>query len=85
MSGRLESRDIEPREVSLSGLTEGEAKEFHKIFVLSFIIFVIVACIAHGLAWLWRPWIPGPHGYSTAMLLQHGPHAVAQLLTSRFA
>jgi light-harvesting complex 1 beta chain len=46
----------EERDVSLTGLTEGEAKEFHSVFVASFIGFSIVAIIAHVLAWNWRPW-----------------------------
>ncbi len=49
----------ERRDVSLSGLSEGEAKEFHGIFVTSFIIFTIIAIIAHVLVWQWRPWL-GP-------------------------
>lgn len=47
-----------------SGLTENEAREFHGIFVSSFIIFTFIAVIAHVLAWQWRPWLPGPEGYS---------------------
>ena len=54
----------ETRTGSLSGLTEDEAKEFHRIFVTSFIIFTVIAIIAHFLVWQWRPWIPGPGGYS---------------------
>jgi len=50
---------------SLSGLTDGEAREFHKIFVTSFLIFTAIAVVAHILVWLWRPWIPGPNGYSS--------------------
>jgi light-harvesting complex 1 beta chain len=49
---------------TLSGLTEDEAKEFHGIFVSSFIGFTIVAIIAHVLVWMWRPWLPGPDGYA---------------------
>ncbi|NKI34857.1 light-harvesting protein [Wenzhouxiangella sp. XN79A] len=49
---------------SISGLSEKEAKEFHKIFVVSFIVFTAIAVIAHILAWQWRPWIPGPEGYA---------------------
>ncbi len=49
---------------SLSGLSEGEAREFHRIFMQSFIAFVVVALIAHFLAWAWRPWLPGPQGYA---------------------
>jgi len=50
---------------TLSGLTEGEAKEFHGIFITSFIVFTVVAIVAHILAWLWRPWLPGEEGYSS--------------------
>jgi light-harvesting complex 1 beta chain len=54
----------ENRTGSLSGLTEAEAKEFHGIFVSSFIAFVAVAVVAHILVWLWRPWLPGVKGYA---------------------
>jgi light-harvesting complex 1 beta chain len=60
--------EYEKTEGSLSGLSVAEAKEFHKIFVISFALFVIVAIIAHFLAWQWRPWLPGPSGYTTSML-----------------
>ncbi len=49
---------------SLSGLTEDEAKAFHSVFVLSFLMFTGIAIIAHILVWSWRPWIPGVEGYS---------------------
>lgn len=52
---------------SLSGLREDEAKEFHALFVLSFIVFTVIAIIAHILVWQWRPWLPGSEGY-TSML-----------------
>lgn len=42
---------------SLSGLTEQEAKEFHGIFVSSFLAFTAIAVVAHILAWMWRPWL----------------------------
>jgi light-harvesting complex 1 beta chain len=45
------------RSGSLSGLTEQEAKEFHGIFVTSFIGFTLVAVVAHFLVWNWRPWL----------------------------
>lgn len=65
------------RSGSLSGLTEQEAKEFHGIFMTSFIIFTAIAVIAHFLVWQWRPWFPGPNGYSS---LTDGMNtAVAQL------
>jgi len=49
--------------VSQSGLSETEAKEFHGIFVTSFVIFTAIAVVAHVLAWMWRPWLPGVNGY----------------------
>ncbi len=48
---------------SLSGLSDNEAKEFHSIFVTSFIVFLVIAIVAHVLAWQWRPWLPGSEGY----------------------
>lgn len=45
------------RRVSLSGLTETEAREFHRIFVTSFVVFTIIAIVAHILVWQWRPWL----------------------------
>jgi len=53
------------RQGSLSGLTESEAKEFHGVFMTSFIIFLVIAIIAHILAWQWRPWLPSAKGYSS--------------------
>jgi light-harvesting complex 1 beta chain len=69
---------------SVTGLTETEAKEFHGIFVTSFITFTVIAIIAHFLAWQWRPWLPGPNGYTTSWLLQDAPgliaHTISQLV-----
>lgn len=50
---------------SLSGLTESEAKEFHSIFMTSFIVFTLIAVVAHFLVWQWRPWLPGASGYAS--------------------
>jgi light-harvesting complex 1 beta chain len=52
---------------SLSGLTAQEAKEFHGLFMTSFIIFTVIAIIAHFLVWNWRPWFPGVTGYASLM------------------
>jgi light-harvesting complex 1 beta chain len=60
---------------SLSGLTEQEAREFHRIFITSFIVFLIIAIVAHFLVWQWRPWLPGVNGY-TSMI--DGVHGVLQ-------
>jgi light-harvesting complex 1 beta chain len=62
-------------------LTEAEAKEFHGIFITSFIVFTVIAIIAHILAWMWRPWLPGPNGY--ALLNDAGAlisHTISQLV-----
>lgn len=56
--------DTTERSGSLTGLTAAEAKEFHSLFVLGFIIFTLIAVGAHFLVWMWRPWIPGPDGYA---------------------
>ena len=55
---------------SLSGLTDSEAQEFHKLFMQGFIGFTIVAVIAHILAWIWRPWLPGEDGYAAVSAVQ---------------
>ncbi|NCA88757.1 MAG: light-harvesting protein [Gammaproteobacteria bacterium] len=47
----------EEKKTSLSGLTEQEAKEFHSIFVSSFLGFTAIAVVAHILVWAWRPWL----------------------------
>jgi len=68
---------------SVTGLTEAEAKEFHGIFITSFIVFTVIAIIAHILAWQWRPWLPGPNGYATSWLIDHGnmvSHTISQLV-----
>lgn len=55
------------KEGSISGLTESEAREFHGLFVSSFVGFTVVAIVAHILVWMWRPWLPGPRGYTELM------------------
>lgn len=49
---------------TLSGLNQEEAREFHAIFITSFLFFTGIAVVAHFLVWLWRPWFPGIDGYS---------------------
>lgn len=39
-------------------LTPEEAKEFHKLFMMTFVGFVAIAVVAHALVWAWRPWLP---------------------------
>jgi light-harvesting complex 1 beta chain len=53
------------QDASLSGLSDSEAREFHAIFMTSFIVFLIIAIVAHLLVWQWRPWLPGANGYAS--------------------
>ena len=76
----MAERDVETG--SLSGLTEAEAKEFHRIFLGSMFLFVAIAVTAHILVWAWRPWFPSEHGY--AELTNHATVA-GKLLLSRLA
>jgi len=61
--------DVNMRASSSSGLTDSEAREFHSIFVTSFIVFTVIAIVAHFLVWQWRPWLPGPNGYPGQAML----------------
>ncbi len=62
-------------------LTPEEAKEFHKMFVTSFIMFTIVAIIAHALVWSWRSWLPSINGYAmTSDVTQFANAAVSTFL-----
>jgi light-harvesting complex 1 beta chain len=60
---------------STSGLSEAEAKEFHGVFVTSFIAFTVIAIIAHFLVWQWRPWFPAVTGYAAATIEETLPAA----------
>ena len=53
---------------SMSGLNQNEAREFHAIFVTSFLFFTGIAVLAHLLVWLWRPWFPDADDYVYSML-----------------
>jgi light-harvesting complex 1 beta chain len=69
-------------EGSLTGLTEAEAKEFHRIFVGSFLLFTAVAIVAHILVWYWRPWLPSIHGYAE---LTNTARVAGQMALAHFA
>ena len=66
---------------SLSGLTEQEAKEFHSVFMGSFILFTLVAVGAHILVYMWRPWLPPVGGYSE---VQDGIELARQMASAFF-
>jgi light-harvesting complex 1 beta chain len=67
------------RDKSLSGLSEDEAKEFHSIFVISFIAFTVIALIAHLLVWNWRPWGWAHVEQAGAHMMNDATLAVAQV------
>jgi light-harvesting complex 1 beta chain len=69
-----------PNSVSLSGMSEGEAQEFHRYYLQGMWIFVAIAVAAHLLVWMWRPWIPGPAGYASLDVQQAAAHLVSMLV-----
>lgn len=61
MAGELEKKG------SMTGLSASEAQAFHDLFMRSFLVFTGVAVVAHILAWIWRPWLPGEEGYAAVV------------------
>jgi light-harvesting complex 1 beta chain len=55
------------RDATLSGMSDQEAREFHALFMTSFIVFTAIAVVAHILVWMWRPWLPPRGGYQSAI------------------
>jgi len=47
----------------------------------SFILFTLIAIVAHILVWMWRPWLPGPGGYAE---LNDGIQMASQLASAFF-
>jgi len=68
--------------MSSSGLSDQGAREFHRLFMMSFIGFTIIAIIAHFLVWQWRPWLPSVEGYAA---VTDGLNAMAQSVMSRLS
>jgi light-harvesting complex 1 beta chain len=60
-----------------TGLSDEEAQEFHSYFIQGFIVFTVIAIIAHVLAWSWRPWFPGVKGYA---MLQQGIETATSIM-----
>jgi len=50
--------------------------------MVSFIIFTLIAIVAHFLVWSWRPWLPGPEGYTA---VTDGLNVLTQSVISRFS
>ena len=44
-------------QADINSVTPEEAKEFHKLFMMTFVGFTGIAVVAHLLVWMWRPWI----------------------------
>lgn len=38
------------------GMTDEEARRFHRYFTMGAVSFIGVAAVAHFMAWSWRPW-----------------------------
>ncbi len=53
---------------SMTGMSANQAKEFHRLFMMSTIGYVVIAIIAHFLVWQWRPWFPGVNGYASSVI-----------------
>lgn len=64
---------------SMTGLSAKEAQEFHRWFMMSTIVYVVIAIIAHFLVWQWRPWFPGVEGYMSSLTESVVPAAKAVL------
>ncbi len=58
-----------PESESLTGMTSGEAREFHRIFMKSTILFTGWAFAAHVLVHLWRPWLFNDGSTQTSSLM----------------
>jgi len=57
--GRSAVTPFVPLEAEMSekgGMTEEEARRFHGYMVTGTMGYIVVAAVAHFLAWSWRPW-----------------------------
>lgn len=45
-----------------SNVNRNDNMAFAGIFVVSFIVFLMIAIIAQTLTWHWRDWLPGAEG-----------------------
>ncbi len=55
---------------SMTGLSSAEAREFHRIFMKSTILFTGWAFAAHVLVHLWRPWLYNDGSEQVSSLLE---------------
>jgi light-harvesting complex 1 beta chain len=78
----LGKRRKDMSEDPLKYMSDSEAKEFHKGFILSMGFFTFIAIVAHLLVWEWRPWFPGTEPYKAGLVMNSAPsadHTVTQL------
>lgn len=69
-----------PETGSMTGLTSGEAREFHRIFVKSTIAFTGWAFGAHVLVHLWRPWLYNDGSATTSSLMDNISSVISALV-----
>jgi light-harvesting complex 1 beta chain len=43
-------------DLSFTGLTDEQAQELHSVYMSGFMIFTVVACVAHLLTYFKLPW-----------------------------
>lgn len=43
----------------MANLSDEGAREFHRLFMVSFLGFTAIAVVAHFLVWSWKPWFGG--------------------------
>lgn len=57
-----------------TGLTEAEAKEVNRWWVISTVVYIAFAVVAHFAVWSWRPWFGPGRGYGS--LLEAGESVI---------
>lgn len=59
--------DLNKSNVTPAARVEAGSKDVHRIFTVSFIIFLIIAVVARVLPRRWRPWPAKPEGYRSVI------------------
>jgi len=65
---------------SLTGLSDDEAKEFHRLWVQSYLLYTGVAIVAHFLVWMWRPWLGPAQPWRTSDVLDIVTHTISYMV-----
>lgn len=66
----------------MANLSDQGAREFHRLYMVGFVIFTVIAIVAHFLVWQWRPWFPSVDGYAA---VTEGLNAVANTVLSHLS